>query len=110
MRHQPVRRPLARRTCSAVLPNASARSGEDVGSEQVVVIAERVERVQEADEVGRDEPGALMDQLVEAVLAVRAGLTPSRPATCRTRPAGRPASRTCRWTPSVSCCKYAGNR
>src|SRR5262245_15472128 len=38
--------------------------------------AERVERLPEGDEVAGNEPGTLMDQLVERVLAVGAGLTP----------------------------------
>src|SRR5580765_121364 len=55
--------------------------GEDVGVEQIVMAlpincAERVERVGEADEVDRDEVRALVDQLVEAVLTVRARLAP----------------------------------
>ena len=50
--------------------------GEDVGHEEVVVLAEGVEGFEEADEVGGDEAGALVDELVEAVLAVGAGLAP----------------------------------
>ena len=51
--------------------------GEHVGSEQVVMrCPQRVERVGEADEVDRDELGALVDQLVEAVLPVGARLAP----------------------------------
>ena len=54
--------------------------GEEVGQEQLVhvglAVAQRVRRVGHRDEVGRDEPGALVDQLVEGVLAVGAGLAP----------------------------------
>ena len=39
-------------------------------------VLQRVGGVGEGDEVGRDEPGALVDQLVERVLAVGAGLAP----------------------------------
>ena len=53
---------------------------EEVRQEQPVhvaaVVLERVGGVDEADEVGRDQPGALVDQLVERVLPVRAGLAP----------------------------------
>ena len=49
---------------------------EDVRHEDVVVVAERVERLREADEVDRDELRPLVDQLVEAVLAVRPRLAP----------------------------------
>ena len=50
--------------------------GEDVGHEHVVMAAERVEGLGEADEVAGDEARALVDELVEAVLAVGAGLAP----------------------------------
>src|SRR4029077_9674732 len=50
--------------------------GEDVRAEDVVVVAERVEGAGEADEVDGDEGRALVDELVEAVLPVRARLTP----------------------------------
>jgi hypothetical protein len=40
-----------------------------------VVIAQRIERLSERDEIERDQPRALMDELVEAVLPVRAGLS-----------------------------------
>ena len=49
---------------------------EDVRHEDVVVVAERVQRLAEPDEVDRDELRALVDELVEAVLAVRPGLAP----------------------------------
>ena len=50
--------------------------GEDVGEEDVVVTAQRRERVRERDEVARDQARALVDQLVERVLAVGAGFAP----------------------------------
>ena len=49
---------------------------EDIGHEDVVMAAERVEGLGEGDEVAGDEAGALVDELVEAVLAVGAGLAP----------------------------------
>ena len=41
-----------------------------------MVVADRIERLPEPDEVDRDELRPLVDQLVEAVLAVRPGLAP----------------------------------
>ena len=41
-----------------------------------VVVADRVVRLAEADEIGGDEVRPLVDELVEAVLSVRAGLAP----------------------------------
>ena len=54
--------------------------GEEVAQEELMdvlaVVAHRVGRVGEGDEVGGDHAGALMDQLVESVLAVGARLAP----------------------------------
>src|SRR5271169_5782607 len=38
--------------------------------------AERIERLSERDEVTGDQPGALMDQLIEGVLAIGSRLAP----------------------------------
>ncbi len=50
--------------------------GEDVRRQDVVVVAEGVEGLAEPDEVDRDQPGPLVDELVEAVLSVGAGFAP----------------------------------
>ena len=49
---------------------------EDIRHEDVVMAAEWVERLGKCDEVAGDEAGALVDELVEAVLAVGAGFAP----------------------------------
>ena len=49
---------------------------EDIRHEEVVVTADRIEGLGEGDEVAGDEAGALVDELVEAVLAVGAGFAP----------------------------------
>ena len=49
---------------------------EHVGHEDVVVVAQRVQGLAEADQVDRDQLRALVDELVEAVLAVGPGLAP----------------------------------
>ena len=49
---------------------------EHVRDQQIMVLTYRVEALHEADEVARDQPRALMNELVEAVLPVRAGLAP----------------------------------
>ena len=61
---------------------------------------ERVEALREADEVAGDQPRALVDQLVEAVLPVRARLAPEDRRPCRRRPASSRAGRSSRSTPS----------
>ena len=65
--------------------------GEDVGHQQVVMPAQRVERLREADEVAGDKLGALVDQLVEGMLSVGARLAPVDRSRLRSRPAGRRA-------------------
>src|SRR6516164_4546026 len=50
--------------------------GEDVCKQHVMLLAHRVQRLGEGDEVAGDQPGSLMDQLVKRMLAVGAGLTP----------------------------------
>jgi len=49
---------------------------EDIRHEQILVTTERVEGFDEGDEVAGDHAGALVDELVETMLAVRAGLAP----------------------------------
>ncbi len=64
-------------TSSAVLPNASALGlRKYICHQNVVMPAQLGERVAERDEVARDQPRALMDELIERVLAVRAGFAP----------------------------------
>ena len=81
---------------------------EQVRREQVMVediaLATFASRLAEPDEVARDELRALVDQLVERVLPVGAGLTPhDRPGLVRRR--RRPPCRpTCRCSP----CRAAG--
>ena len=56
------------------MPNAKASAwASRLGIEQVVVLADVGGRIDEADEVGRDDAGALVEQLVVGVLAVGAG-------------------------------------
>ena len=76
MGDEPVRGALRRDLLGA--PPERERLGlrEDVGDEQVVVVAQGVEAVREAHEVARNQPRALVDELVEAVLAVGSGLAP----------------------------------
>ena len=49
---------------------------EHVRDQQIVLLAGRVERLREADEVAGHDRRSLMKKLVKAVLAVRSGLTP----------------------------------
>src|SRR5450755_1248960 len=49
---------------------------KQIGHQQVVLIAEGIERLAEADEIAGDEPRSLMDQLEKRMLSVGAGLAP----------------------------------
>src|ERR1700722_1656871 len=44
--------------------------GANVGDQDVVMTAYRIERLRKSNEVARDEPSALMDQLVKRMLTV----------------------------------------
>ncbi len=49
---------------------------EEVGEEHLVVLAEGVVRLERREKVARDEPRPLVNELVEGVLPVGAGLAP----------------------------------
>ncbi len=76
MRHEPVRRALGLDLLGRLAEGQRLGLGEDVRQEHVVVPAEGVERLAERDEVTRNEPGALMNQLVKGMLAVGSRLAP----------------------------------
>ena len=70
-----------------------------------MVVTQRVEGLAEPDEIDRDQLGALVDELVEAVLAVGARLTPVHRAGLVVDLA-RPSRVTCLPLDSmVSCCR-----
>ena len=50
--------------------------GDQVGHQQIVLFDQRVVRLGETDEVDRHQPGALVQQLIERVLTVRARFAP----------------------------------
>ena len=74
--HEPIRRALGLHLLGRLAEGQRLGLGKDVGQEDVVVPAQGVERLGEGDEVTGNEPGALMDQLVEGVLAVGPRLAP----------------------------------
>ena len=79
--HHPVRddrlgRPLLPDLLGRLAEGERLGLCEDVRHQQVVVVAERIERVHEADEVAGDQARPLVDQLVEGVLAVGPRLAP----------------------------------
>jgi hypothetical protein len=76
VRHEPVRVALRLHLLGRLPERERLRLREQVRHEQVVVPPEVVEGLEEADEVARHEPRALVEELVERVLAVRPGLAP----------------------------------
>ena len=89
MGDEPIRRALGLDLLRRLSERQRLGLGEDVGQEHVVVAAERIERLSKGDEVTRNEPGSLMDQLIEGVLAVGSRLAPINRA-------GRIGDRRCR--------------
>ena len=77
---------------------------EDVRHQHIVMPAERIQRPAERDEIARDQPRALVNQLIERVLAVRPRLAPvDRAGLCRP---SSPSSVTCLPLLSiVNCCR-----
>ena len=105
MGHEPVRRALGLDLLRRLAEGQRLGLGEDVRQQHVVVPAERVERLGERDEVAGDEPGPLMDQLIEGVLAVGPRLAPVDGAGLVGRPR-LPSSVTCLPLLSiVNCCR-----
>src|SRR5262245_63125854 len=73
---EPIRRALGLHLLKRLTESERLGLSEDIRHENVVMPAERIERFGECDEVARNEPGPLMDQLVERVLPVRSRLSP----------------------------------
>ena len=83
--------------------------GEDVCQKHVMLAAEGIERLHEGDEVTRDEPRSLVNELVEGVLAIGSWFAPVD----RTRGIGDICSVAGTCFPLLSivnCWRYAGKR
>ena len=76
MRYQPIRRTFGPHLLRRLAECQRLTLREHIGHEHVMMPAKRVQRLTEADEVARDQPRSLMDQLIERVLAIGAGLAP----------------------------------
>src|SRR5258705_6719878 len=76
MRHEPVRRALSLHLFGRLTERQRLGLSEDICQEHVVMLAQRIEWFGEGDEIARDEPGTLMNQLVERVLPIRSRLAP----------------------------------
>ena len=76
MGHEPVWRALGLHLLGRLAEGQRFGLGKDVGQEHIVVAAQRIERLDKRDEVARDQPRPLMNQLIEGVLAVGSRLAP----------------------------------
>ena len=80
--------------------------GEAIGDEDGVMVAHaRLVRLGGDQEIGRDDVGALVQQLVEGVLAVGAGLAPDERRRSRPRPSCRRACTRLPFDSMSSCCR-----
>src|ERR1700691_6058106 len=76
MRNQPIRRPLSLYLLRCLSESQGLGLGKDVGQEHVMVPPERIESLLKTDEVTGNQPGSLVDQLVERVLSIGSRLAP----------------------------------
>src|SRR5262249_41678928 len=68
--HEPIRHALRLRLLGSLAERQRFGLSQDVGDKRVMMAAERIRSLRESNKVGRNEPGSLMDQLIEGVLAV----------------------------------------
>ena len=73
---EPVGRPLRLHLLGGLSEGEGLGLREDVGNKVGVMMAQRVDRLVESYEVARNQTGSLVDELVEGVLSIGAGLTP----------------------------------
>src|SRR5215469_18208398 len=76
MRNQPIRCTFSFHLLSGLAKRKRLGLCEHVGQQYVMMAANSVQRLGKGDEVARNETCALMDQLIERVLAVGSRLTP----------------------------------
>src|SRR5262249_54064558 len=70
MRRQPIRCALSLDLLRGLAESQCLGLSEHIGEKYVVVSADRVESLGERDEVARNKPRALVNELIERVLAV----------------------------------------
>ena len=76
VRNEPVWRPFCFYLGGCLPKSQSFRLGKDIGHQEIVVIAERIQRFGKPNEVAGDQARSLMNELIERVLAVRARFAP----------------------------------
>src|SRR5262245_28176850 len=76
MRRQPVGRTLGLHLGGGLAEGKGFGLREDIREQHVMMAAQRGQGLDEADEIARDEARALMNQLVEGMLAIGTRLAP----------------------------------
>src|SRR5262249_18639376 len=76
MRHEPIGRALSFHLLWRLTKSERLGLSEHISQEHVVMPSQRIKCFGKCDEIARDEPGSLMNQLVEGVLSVRSGFAP----------------------------------
>src|SRR5579863_1658117 len=76
MRNKPVRRTLRLHLLRRLPKRQRLRLRKDIREQNVVMGSQRIKRFVEPNEVARDQPRSLVDQLIERVLPIRARLAP----------------------------------
>ena len=76
MRDEPVRSAFRLHLLGRLAERQRLSLREDVGDQNVVMRPERIQRLVERDEIARDQPRSLVNQLVKRMLAVGARLAP----------------------------------
>src|SRR5262245_20218614 len=76
MGHEPIGRAFRLNLIGGFAESQRLRLRKDVGDQHIVMPAQWIERPGESDEVARYQPRALMDQLIERMLAIRSRLAP----------------------------------
>src|SRR5215831_3879456 len=76
VRHEPIRRPFRLNFHRRLTEGERFGLSKDIGQQQLVMTAERIERLVKGNEVRWKESGPLMDELIKGMLAVGARLSP----------------------------------
>src|SRR5262249_42872657 len=76
MRHEPIGRAFRFDLIRGLAESQCFRLRKHIGDQHVVMLTQRVERPDESDEITGYEARALMDQLIERMLAIGPWLSP----------------------------------
>ncbi len=76
MRSQPIRRSFGFDFFRRFAKRQGFGLGKDIREQQIVMTSQRRERMSKGNKIARNQPGALMNQLIERMLSVGARFAP----------------------------------